>query len=134
MDKGYAIIDNDDTTVEINFDMTPTAVFTGTNVLRDTGKLCIMRGPIVYCAEALDGQSDLHSLYISPNFGYTVKDGAFGLPELTVDALKLVSENYASIYSFTAPIKQKTTLELIPYNAFANRGEADMMVWFNCEF
>ena len=24
------------------------------------------------------------------------------------------------------------TLEFIPYHAFANRGETDMRVWFNC--
>ena len=29
--------------------------------------------------------------------------------------------------------KKPTILTLIPYNAFANRGESDMLVWFHVQ-
>jgi DUF1680 family protein len=35
-----------------------------------------------------------------------------------------------ALYSRQAPRYEAATLKLIPYNAFANREETDMRVWF----
>ena len=130
MKNGYAIVENDGEEIVVELDMTPTAVFANTRVLRDAGRLCIMRGPIVYCAESVDNGAYLHDYLVSPDFEYSEQlDEYFGLPTLTVNAERRVNES-ENLYSHTPPRTEKATLKLIPYNGFANRGETDMLVWF----
>lgn len=130
---GYAIVESDGETA-LTFDMTPFAVSANVNVIKDTGKLCIQSGPIVYCAEAVDNGENLHAISLSPDFGYTSAfDSASGLNVLEIDAFR--SENTSDkLYTRASengvrytPIK----LRLIPYYSFANRGETDMLTWFN---
>jgi DUF1680 family protein len=47
---------------------------------------------------------------------------------LTVPCEKRVDEG--DLYSRKSPRYEAATLKLIPYNAFANREESDMRVWF----
>ena len=124
---GYAIVKADrEITVELC--MAVKTVWANTKVARDTGKVCVMRGPIVYCAEGVDNGSNLSRFSIPADFGYKVYEGIFGLPEMTVEAYESMSDDDA-LYSNKAPEKRKTELKLIPYNSFANRGESDMSVW-----
>jgi DUF1680 family protein len=92
-----------------------------------------MRGPIVYCAEGIDnGEGELHSYYLNDDFTAVVEDSeAYGLPTLTVACAKRVDEG--TLYSNQPPKYADATLKLIPYNAFANRAETDMRVWFACK-
>jgi DUF1680 family protein len=130
MEKGYAIVENDGTEILLDLDMTPKAVWSNSHVWENAGKLCIMRGPIVYCAEGVDNGSDLHSFIVPTNFTYRESlDETFGLCNLEIDCFKRVPFEDA-LYANQAPKVESATLKLIPYNAFANRGESDMRVWF----
>ena len=131
MKNGYALVKADKEIV-VELDMAVKAVWANTKVLRDVGKVCITRGPIVYCAEGVDNGNNLHRYSIGKDFNPTVSEGAFGLPEITVDAYEIKS-GADTLYSSCAPTKEKTTLKLIPYNAFANRGASDMAVWIRYE-
>ena len=131
MKNGYALVKADKEIV-VEFDMAVKAVWANTKVLRDVGKVCITRGPIVYCAEGVDNGNNLHRYSVGKDFNPTVSEGAFGLPEITVDAYEIKS-GADTLYSSCAPTKEKTTLKLIPYNAFANRGASDMAVWLRYE-
>ena len=127
MKNGYAVVENDGEII-LTFDMPVRAVWADPKILRDAGRLCIMRGPVVYCAEGKDNGNNLSRFSVPADFEYSLEDGEFGLPEITVDAYE--SLTFGGVpYSRTAPRKQKTKLKLIPYNAFANRGEFDMAVW-----
>ena len=130
MEKGYAIVENDGTEILLNLDMTPKAVWSNSHVWENAGRLCIMRGPVVYCAEGVDNGADLHSFIVPSNFTYRESlDETFGLYDLEIDCLKRVPFEDA-LYASRAPKVESATLKLIPYNAFANRGESDMRVWF----
>ena len=130
LENGYAVVENTGTPVTVVFDMPPCRVWADRRVLRTAGQVAIMRGPVVYCAEGVDnGEGQLHEYLITDDFSATVGDcEAYGLPTLTVPCVKRVDEG--ELYSRKAPAYEASTLELIPYNAFANREETDMRVWF----
>ena len=132
MNNGYAVVECDGGDIEISFDMPAKAVWANVNVLRDAGRICIMKGPVVYCAEAVDNKSNLHRYSIAPDLEYKVIDDGYGLPSLEVNAYETL-ESSGSLYSSVRPEKVRTKLKLIPYNAFANREACDMAVWFREE-
>ena len=130
---GYAVVLNDGDEIKLTLDMPVKAMWADPAILRDAGRLCITRGPIVYCAEGVDNGNNLHRFSIPADFSYEIKEsGTFGLPEITVDAYESLSFGGAP-YSRSAPEKKKTRLKLIPYNSFANRGENDMLVWLRAQ-
>ena len=129
---GYMLFDNTDVTVE--FDMTPFAVRSSAKVWRDAGSLCVQAGPVVYCAESVDNGENLHKYLLSPDLCAKAHfEKAFGLKVLDVEAYELCDTAHDELYARAdteAPVLTKTTLRMIPYSAFANRGESDMLVWF----
>ena len=128
MKDGYAFISEENAVIE--FDMTPFVLYADPRVIRDEGKACVMRGPVVYCAEGIDN-GVLHSLTLKTPLEITEKtDEYYGL--VTLEAAGFKKQNFSgSIYSKTPPVAEKTTVKLIPYNSFANRGETDMAVWLD---
>ncbi len=127
MENGYAVIDA--TEVEITFELTPQMLFSDTRVAANTGRVAIMRGPVVYCAEGNDNGENLHAFVLSDKSTFTeVLDSTFGLHTLEVTCEKrLPFEN--TLYSTEPPKAVPSCLKLIPYHAFANRGECNMLVW-----
>ena len=133
MEKGYAVVQNDGTPIELVLDMTPRAVFADSRVSRDSYKLCIMRGPVLYCAETADNENLLSQYSIPADFEWNKTDEEIGgLPKLKISAFCI--SNSDKLYTSTIPKRKKTTLNMIPYSAFANRGECDMRVWFHAIF
>ena len=131
---GYAIVENDGTPVTLTMDLTPRKVWADSRVLRAAGQAAVMKGPVVYCAEGVDnGEGDLHN-YVLPADLTAVEEisADYSLPNLTVTCAKRV-EDGGSLYRNTPPKTETATLKLIPYQAFANREETDMRVWFLAE-
>ena len=128
--NGYAVVANDGTPTELTLDIEPKAVFADSRVMRDNCRLCIMRGPVVYCAEAIDNEMDLHRYFIKPNFKYELRQTVQNaLPELDVEAACI--KESGALYSSASPQFEPSVLHLIPYSTFANREECDMRVWIN---
>lgn len=127
--NGYAVVENDDGEIFLALDMTPVAVYADPRVVRNAGRLCVMRGPVVYCAESVDNGENLYRFVVSPDFSWVDTDGEFGLPNLEITCRERLPFEGAP-YGSDAPETRDTTLKLIPYNSFANRGESDMLVWF----
>ncbi len=134
LQDGYAVVDNDGTPVTVTFDLTPRKVWADSRVLRAAGQAAIMKGPVVYCAEGVDnGEGELHNYVIPADFTATEEGSeAYGLPTLTVPCSKWETDG-GSLYRNTPPKTVDAVLTLIPYNAFANRSESDMRVWFWAE-
>lgn len=132
-ENGYAIVANDEEII-VEFDISPYAVVSDSKVIENIGKLCIQSGPIVYCAESVDNIENLHEISISPKFNYRRKfDSKIGLDTLVISAYRRVVPS-DRLYTNATDGKAECThvkLNLIPYNSFANRGESDMLVWFN---
>ena len=104
----------------------------------NAGRIAIVRGPVVYCAEAQDnGGVDLHTLYVSPAAAAGVNvlsAGPAGLPELELTARRLLPmPDDALYYPASESVFEDFRLRMIPYYAFANRGEDDMLIWFTCD-
>jgi DUF1680 family protein len=131
--NGYAVMRSDGGAINITFDMTPRAVFADPRVIRDCSRLCIMRGPVVYCAEGIDNDENLHAYSVpySPECREDANE-EFGLPTLEVSATRLLPFE-STLYSSRRPEKVKATLKMIPYNCFANRGQTNMIVWIHAE-
>ena len=127
--NGYAIVENDGSETVVDFAITVKAIHSDPRVIKNAGRICFMRGPIVYCAEAVDNLNGLHSYRVSPNAKVTESyDEAFGLMTLELDANRLVNLD-GDLYSSVAPKVENAVLKLIPYSCFANRGGSDMLVW-----
>lgn len=121
----------------VDFDMKPELIGTNVGVVRNIGQAAMRRGPVIYCAEAVDNPGrpgeacDLHTLTFDRRTAADAAvtyDDVFGLPVLTVDGLRRVNASDA-LY---APLEERfepTKIRLIPYACFANRGECDMLVF-----
>ena len=132
MKNGYAVVLNDGAEIEVSFDLTPKTVFADPRVRHDACRVAVMRGPIVYCAEAVDNKDELHTVLFPSEIKATETfDEKFGLYTLTVPCKRRLPFE-EGLYSNKAPKVEETAVKLIPYNCFANRGDSDMLVWFCC--
>lgn len=86
----------------------------------DRGRLCVTRGPLVYCAEAVDNTAMPASYVLSPEAGTSVKKADSGIMRgidfVTVKARSVQEEGNGS-------------LTMVPYYAWDNRGDDAMIVW-----
>ncbi len=130
-ESGYAYIDvaSDDFTVELYFPMEPIAYEANTRVTEDAGRVAIMRGPVVYCAEAVDNGEFLDNVRVKLPLECEIGfDDTLGVQTMTVAGLREYDSSpmlYRPYSGNTQPLK----LKLIPYYAFANRGPSEMSVW-----
>lgn len=128
--NGYAVIENPEKEINITFDMTPFIMQANANVYEDCGKVAVCVGPFVLAAESLDNSENLHNIFIDKNLKIEVSyaDEFCGF-KAKVKAFK--KSNTEKLYSRYNDDFEDTTLNMIPYAAFANRGESNMCVWFN---
>lgn len=131
LENGYAVMENG-AEIVMKLDMTPFAVRANRSVVKDMGRICIQAGPIVYCAESVDNGENLHAFAVPAVFDYTLQfDETIGLDALEIDAFRYPDTGGELYVRAAQTALQPKKLRLIPYHAFANRGETDMLVWFN---
>lgn len=124
--------------ITFHFEMRPRFYEADDRVREDFGKTALMKGPVVYCAEESDNGKNLHLYQIltdEPVTEATVQIGEQTYPALQVSAYKKISSDTTSTnYSLYSPYKKPeykpAQLIMIPYFAWANRGENEMSVWF----
>ena len=133
LQKGYLQIDRKwkkGDVVEVHFDMEPRVVRANEKVEADRGRVSLERGPIVYCAEWPDNDFNIHTILMNQRPSIQVVDKPetlYGIRELTTDVQALS-------YDATGRLAVKDVkLTLIPYYAWAHRGEGDMEVWLPIE-
>ena len=116
--------------VEVHFDMLPRVVKANDKVTADRGRVAIERGPLVYCAEWPDNDFNISTVLLNrhPKFQVIEKSELpGGINEITTDAQTLS-------YDVTGRLATKDVkLTLIPYYAWAHRGEGRMEVWLPME-
>lgn len=127
--KGYLTIDRKwkkGDVVEIHFDMMPRIVKANDKVTADRGRVAIERGPIVYCAEWPDNDFNVHNIILNqkPEFRVVEEPGVlYGINKVVTDAQALSYDRSGKLAI------QDVKLTLIPYYAWAHRGEGAMEVW-----
>lgn len=127
--NGYAYV-NLDKSGEIVLELAMPVCLIAANrkVHASAGRVAVMRGPVVYCAEGVDNGSDLATIAIDKNAEFTVTEGEFLLPNLTTTATRPQASE-ALYEEVCEQADEELPLTLIPYYAFANRGESAMQVW-----
>lgn len=129
LENGYFVINRSwkaGDKISVHFDMEPRVVRANGNVAADKGRVAIEKGPILYCAEWPDNQADVLSVLINQEPQFT--DGKVTIanttvPTLTTDAQTL---NFSTTGKLQASDEK---LVLIPYYAWAHRGNGKMTVW-----
>ncbi len=130
--NGYAeIAVTKDTAVILHLDFSPKFIMSNPKIRDNAGKVCLINGPMVYCLEEVDNGKDLFALSVNPeisSFSSKLSE-TYQMPVFTVVGERLLS-NDAPLYADTYKT-EKVSLKFIPYFAFANREESDMLVWIN---
>lgn len=128
--KGYAYIavDADEKEISLDFEMEFRLVSANPAVEADIDRVALCRGPLVYCAERVDNGASLNSLSISenPDAEMTFNED---MQAYTVEVNGYEDGKIDSLYYTYRKNLVPRKIKLIPYFAFANRGESDMLVW-----
>lgn len=131
---GYAYFtaDNGEIKLDITFDMSINFVEADPRVEECAGKVAVCRGPVVYCAESCDNGENLSALELDtadPQFK-TEENGEF-INAVTVNGFRNSHEENKLYSKLGSGKKTRVRIKMIPYYAFANRGEGEMFVWMN---
>lgn len=94
----------------------------------DRGRICVTRGPLVYCAEAADNTVPVQQVFIE-QLAPVVEiiretSGLLG----GIDQLRMPAKAAGITENDT---NKDITLSLLPYYAWDNRGDSTMIVWFS---
>ncbi len=127
IEKGYAVIEAGATEINVDFGMPVNIIRANRRVHDNAGRVAVMRGPVVYCAEGVDNGRDIKNIRIDTSAKVEVRDSQFILPSLHTTAYHLKESD--SLYSVAGEDLESLPLTLIPYYAFANRGTTEMYVW-----
>ena len=120
--------------LELRFDMPVTLIAANPRVRENAGKLAVTRGPIVYCLEQEDNGADLHLLRLDRSAAYHElyrQDLLEGVMTLKTEGVKLAGdwEDNALYRPADSGGAKPCTITFIPYYAWANRSEGEMLVW-----
>jgi DUF1680 family protein len=126
---GYFVIDRkwkSGDKVSVHFDMEPRLVKANGRVTQDKGRAEIERGPLVYCAEWPDNSCDVLSVLLNQDPQYTMGEKVIEgttVKTITTDAQTLNFDERGRLNT------KDERLVLIPYYAWAHRGNGNMTVW-----
>lgn len=138
MHNGYAIIKRAwsagdeivlDIEMEVRFMQAHPAVH------EDCGRVTVMRGPLVYCLEEADNGKWLKDIRIcagaKAELGFDAKLGA---TVIDLPATRRVWPEPEKLYIDVSAMKREcVTARFIPFYAWANREEGEMLVWTDIE-
>lgn len=119
-ENGYALLDRewkkgDRITYELPLEIRQ--LQSRPEVLANTDRIAIQRGPLVYCVEGADNQGKVLQLALSSNPNFTTKE------------YQILDEKVQAIQFQGLDGQLPKTVTAIPYYTWANRGQNEMMVW-----
>ena len=130
--KGYALISlADGVPFELELDMSVRILEANPRVLFAANKCAVMRGPVVYCSESVDNGELLRNVRLdlsSPMTVDTVPEG-YSAPTISAKGFRRTADEGSPLYFEGDMSEEQVPLRLIPYHAFSNRGECEMLVW-----
>ena len=94
-------------------------------VEENRNRVAITRGPLVYCAEEIDnGDAVFNFAVAEPSSATEIKENIFSEGELA----NIVQVSVPAIH-YPSEGKTKSSLKLVPYFTWNNRGQGSMAVW-----
>lgn len=140
VEKGYLTISRqwkDGDEVRLSFDMPVERLYAHPSVGEDARRVAFKRGPVVYCAEAVDIGTEPQRLRIaadapiSARFDEDLLGGATVLEGKVFEADP--SDWKGTLYRTARPSLKPRPFKAIPYHLWANRDEGAMQVWLTEE-
>jgi DUF1680 family protein len=128
-DDGYIYYHAEDGEV-IELDFAPEVRFitADSRVTGNEGRIAVAYGPVIYCAEAHDNPAPIRDIRIDTEAIFTHGvNTELGVPMLSVRAYR--RKNDGELYTYGKAPLEAFDAVLIPYYAFANRGQSEMAVW-----
>ncbi len=128
---GYAYFEVcEEFTIDLDFHISLAFVSANSLVRENVGRMALMRGPVVYCIEGVDNGARLSRIEVSTDaLSDAIEELDFhGLYSITLPAYRL-KESRALYFDASESVTEPVRIKCIPYFAFANRGESDMLVW-----
>lgn len=139
VNDGYVFIElkETETDIALSLPMDITRWYANMNVRDDIGKVAITRGPQVYCLEEVDNGPELCKLSLPADatMSYDYDENLLGgVGVISAEGLRTTEKDgYKSLYRKSTDTDvistEKVKMKWIPYYAWANRGENEMMVW-----
>lgn len=119
--------------ITVVFDVSFRFVRCNPRVRDNIGKVCLMKGPMVYCLEEADNgkylASDIMDSSVPPKeeFDESLLGGTMcaGLEGMRIDYSRIGD----TLYEEERPSYIKDTFKAIPYCCWNNRGKGEMIVW-----
>lgn len=101
-------------------------------VIDACGRVAVMRGPLVYCAEGMDnGDRPLKDVRIARDSETEVSmEEIEGFDLAVIRMAASCRRPFEGLYTQEALPVEEFTLKLIPYFAWSNRGVTEMTTWF----
>ena len=123
--------------VDVRFDMPVRYIEAHPKVEEDTMQVCVTRGPLVYCTEGIDTEEDtLDGVMLLSDAEFTEESIEIaGVPVIALrcDAAVTVRSSASDPNALYQPLQvkglKKTSLRMIPYFAWDNRGFSEMKIW-----
>ena len=118
--------------VELSFDFTPRFVRSNPNVRFNIRRICLYRGPILYCLEEKDNGKYLNKILIDTNNKIDERNEKINSENIiSLNAKGYKFEDTKKLYLANKLNLIETTLKFVPYYCWSNRGENEMLVWVN---
>ena len=87
--NGYAYVDLDsEENIELELDMPVRIISANRRIHSDAGRIAVMRGPVVYCAEGIDNGADIKSIALPAESVFELAESEFLLPILKTEAYR----------------------------------------------
>ena len=126
--KGYAALDvHDGDEIELDLELTVRHIKADSRVRHVRGCAAVTYGPFVMCMEGVDNGKGLGNVKLTGLDCRVGFDEALGLPTIIHPAVRETGEGL--YYDVGSEKIERFDAKLIPYFAFANRGETDMRIW-----
>jgi hypothetical protein len=135
LEKGYFVVNrtwNRGDSVEMDLPMPATRIEAHPMVKEDIGRMAVRRGPLIYCAEAVDQTSPIDEMVLPREAKLKpVWNGTLfgGVQELIGTAEQVPVVDWEKKLYQSAPETRSVPIKLIPYCDWDNRKAGSMAVW-----
>lgn len=119
--------------IQVEFRMDILFIESNQKITKNSGKISLQRGPIIYCLEERDNFKLLSSIFLDSKTKFSLvesNDIVSGAKYITGNA-KVKKTNSTKLYFRSEDNYEDIKLKAIPYFMWANRGANEMTVWIN---
>ena len=136
-ERGYAVIEREwktGDTVDLDLPMPAERVYAHPQVKANIGRVCLKRGPFIYCTEEADNPSSAIPRLRLPEDTAINEGGRAdlfgGIVTLVAEARLAQTDDWnGTLYRITPPTADAVKMVAIPYYLWSNRGPGKMVVW-----